>query len=237
MTLTDRVAHAVRALTAAALETYPTADGPQRYDFGEIACRVLTTVAANLGGVGPLLAGRPGSWEAEYVRLLVHSTTPEDELLAYRTEPVELWLDPAGVLRHLGVEALYEQARDAIFARYDRDDEQAEAIEAQVDALDRLWEADLAAYAAAYTDTVRGAAAELGITVPVEVDLVYGGHRDPDWDTLAERLHDAARAGTPLPTSGLPPCDYPDGLDLPGEIDREAGRTYLARLHQQQGGA
>ena len=115
--------------------------------------------------------------------------------------------------------------------------EQEQAIEAEVDALDRLWQADLAGYAAAYTQTVRAAAAELGITVPVEVvDLVDAGHREPAWDTLPARLHDTARDATPLPTSGRPPRDYPVGSSLPGEIDHAAGRTYLARLRQQQGG-
>jgi len=40
-------------------------------DFGEIACHVITTVAANLGGVEALLAGRHGSWEAGYVCQIV----------------------------------------------------------------------------------------------------------------------------------------------------------------------
>lgn len=232
--LTDHVAHAVSALTAAALATYPTPGGraERRYDFGAIACQVLTTVAANLGGVEALLAGRPGSWEADSVRRMVHSTALEEELLAWRTEPVQLWLDPVGVLLDLGVEALYWQAHDELAGRYhgDLDDDQVQAIEDERDALDRLWQADLDAYTAAYTDTVRRAAAELGLAVPVEVEVAEVGRCEPDWDTLAERLHDIARARTPLPTSGLAPRDYPTGHGLPGEIDQAAGRTYLARL-------
>ena len=237
--LDTHVADAVRALTAAALTTYPTPHGlAKRYDFAEIACRVLTTVAANLGGIEALLAVRPGSWEADTVERLVLATTPQQRLLSWRTEPVRLRLNPAGVLAELGVEALYEQACDAIRDRYDDglDDDQADAIADQVDALDALWEADLAAYANAYTDLVRAAAVELGITVPVEVELVDDDRVDPDWDTLAERLHATARAATPLPTSGLAPRDYPTGLGLrPGEIDRRAGRTYTARLAAQGG--
>lgn len=41
-------------------------------DFAEIACHVLTAVAANVGSVEDLLAGRPGSWEADLVRQIVH---------------------------------------------------------------------------------------------------------------------------------------------------------------------
>ncbi|HET8643099.1 MAG TPA: hypothetical protein VFM37_14280, partial [Pseudonocardiaceae bacterium] len=165
------------------------------------------------------------------------ATAPEDQLLGWRTEPVRLRLNPAEVLSDLGVEALYEQACDAISDRYHDglDDDQVDAIDEQVDALEALWEADLAAYAAAYTDLVRTAAAELGITVPVEVEVVDDDRGDPDWDTLAERLHATARAGTPLPTSGLAPRDYPTDRGRPGEVDRVAGRTYLARLAAQGG--
>ena len=237
--LTQHIEHAVAALTAAALATYPTPDGPERHDFGAIACQVLTTVAANLGGIAALLAGRPGSWEADSVRQIVHASTPEDQLLGWRTEPVRLRLNPADVLAELGVAALYEQARDQISDRYFRDcltDDQVDAIDKQVDALDALWEADLAAYTTAYPDLVRAAAAELGITVPVEVDVINDDRGDPEWwDTLAERLHATARAATPLPTSGLAPRDYPTDRGRPGEVDRVAGRTYLARLAEQGG--
>ena len=236
--LDAHVADAVRALTAAALQTYPTPYGlAKRFDFAELACRVLTAVAANLGGVEALLAGRPGSWEADSLRRLVHATTPEDRLLGWRTEPVRLRLNPAEVLAELGIEALYEHAHDAISDRYDHDldDDQVDAIDEQVDALEALWEADLAAYAAAYTDLVRAAAAELGITVPVEVEVVDDDRVDPGWDTLAERLHATARAATPLPNSGLAPRDYPTDRGRPGEVDRVAGRTSLARRAERGG--
>lgn len=90
----DPIGDAIAALTAAARGTRTIGAGTpyehtEPVDFGEIACQVLTTVAANVGGVEELLAGRPGSWEADYVRQIVHSTAgdrPED-LAPWRTEP------------------------------------------------------------------------------------------------------------------------------------------------------
>ena len=72
----DPVADAIAALTAAARQTRVRGAGTDQatvepVDFGEIACHVITTVAANLGGVEALLAGRLGSWEADYVRQIV----------------------------------------------------------------------------------------------------------------------------------------------------------------------
>ena len=84
----DPITQAITALTAAARRTRVRGAGTEHaqvepVDFAEIACHVLTTVAANVGGVEALLAGRPGSWEADYVRQIVHR----------RTEPVRLVLD------------------------------------------------------------------------------------------------------------------------------------------------
>jgi hypothetical protein len=82
------------------------------------------------------------------------------------------------------------------------------SIDAELDALDELWEADLRGYAAAYMDVVRQAAAELGITVPVEVEVevVDDKRGEADWDSLTEQLHDIARERTPLPTNGIAPA-------------------------------
>ena len=59
----DPIAQAIAALTEAARGTRvlgPGTDNEQEIpaDFGEIACHVLTAVAANLGGVEELLAVR-----------------------------------------------------------------------------------------------------------------------------------------------------------------------------------
>ena len=89
----DPISYAIAALTEAARGARTVGAGTQHersvpVDFGEIACHVLTAVAANVGGVERLLSGRPGSWEADYVRQIVLSTAGEgsQELLRWRTE-------------------------------------------------------------------------------------------------------------------------------------------------------
>ena len=113
------VADAIAALTAAARQTRVRGAGTEQatvepVDFGEIATYVLTAVAANLGGVEELLAGRPGSWEADYVRQIVHSTAGDDdaELLRYRTEPVRLPFDAEDVFYDFGLGDLYDDERE-----------------------------------------------------------------------------------------------------------------------------
>jgi len=89
----DPVDEAIAALTEAARGTRTIGAGtPHEHsepvDFGEIACHVLTAVAANVGGLERLLSGRPGSWEADYVRQIVLSTAGDsaDDLLRWRTQ-------------------------------------------------------------------------------------------------------------------------------------------------------
>ena len=129
--LEDDVARAVAALSAAARRTYTTAAGEARHDFGEVVTRVLAAVAANVGGVDQLLAGRPGSWEADGVRqLLVSTLGDEDRLLEHRTEPITVWID---------VEAQLEQQTEGEWdAAWDR--LTAEAEEAYEDAYEAALE-------------------------------------------------------------------------------------------------
>jgi hypothetical protein len=49
------------------------------HDFGGWLAGVLATVAADLGSTHALVAGRPGSWEAEQVRALVNGTAGWDD--------------------------------------------------------------------------------------------------------------------------------------------------------------
>lgn len=96
----DPVGDAIAALTEAARGAQTVGAGTSHehsepVDFGEIACHVLTAVAANVGSVERLLSGRPGSWEADYVRQIVLSTAGDsaEELRRWRTEPVALASD------------------------------------------------------------------------------------------------------------------------------------------------
>lgn len=116
-TETDPVARAITALTEVARQTRTCGAGTPSelvgpVDFAEVACHVLTTVAANVGDVETLLAGRPGSWEADLVRQVVTCTTPEDELLAWRSEPVRLRLDVEDLWSDFGLYDMYDADMD-----------------------------------------------------------------------------------------------------------------------------
>lgn len=65
-------------------------------DWAEFVTHALAGAAANIGGIELILAGRPGSWEAERVRQTLQSTVFDDgDLLRHRTEPVavDLWVE------------------------------------------------------------------------------------------------------------------------------------------------
>ena len=120
----DPIADAIAALTAAARRERTIGAGtPNEHtepvDFGEIACHVITAVAANVGGVEVLLSGRPGSWEADYVRQIVQSTAGDDdtELMRYRTEPVRIEVDVEDVFYDFGLTDLYERDVDELASR------------------------------------------------------------------------------------------------------------------------
>lgn len=115
------IAQAIASLTAAARTTRTIGQStPNEHaepaDFGEVACHVITSVAANLGGVETLLAGRSGSWEASYVRQIVQSTAgyEPEELLRYRTEPVRLFIDAEDAFEHFGIDDLYQEASEEL---------------------------------------------------------------------------------------------------------------------------
>jgi hypothetical protein len=125
----DVIAQAIEALTAAARTTRIIDSGtenehPGPADFAEVACHVITSVAANVGGVEKLLAGRPGSWEADFVRRIVQSTAGKDEseLLRYRTEPICLALDVEGTFDDFGLHSLYAEATDELIRQADEAD-------------------------------------------------------------------------------------------------------------------
>lgn len=119
--LSDHERVAVDALTAAARATYLTGAGEERRrDFGEIALQVLAGAAANLGGVENLLAGRPGSWEADIIRNAVNAIAPGDLLPRYRTEPLRITLYVDQILaEHSLAHDQYDQAELAIDDNYE----------------------------------------------------------------------------------------------------------------------
>jgi hypothetical protein len=58
------------------------------HDFGGWLAGVLATVSADLGSTDALIAGRPGSWEADLIRQLVRGTVgwDDDYLVDYRSD-------------------------------------------------------------------------------------------------------------------------------------------------------
>lgn len=221
-------------------------------DMADFLARAAAAAAANLGGIEQLLAGRPGSWEADLVRQLVAGTVGWDSeyLWEHRTEPIMVRVHVEDILTDLGIAGLYEQAHDeldgredVIFARHaddpitagSADDLWLDRLHRQRDQLDAQQVAEWTAYGQAFAEHVRQAAGELfpDLTVPVEVavttdwqpGLDSGDNLDgPQW-----RLWEIARQRTPLPGSGIPLADYPPGADI-AETEREAARDPLTRI-------
>lgn len=82
-------------------------------DWAEFVTLALAGAAANVGSIEQILAGRPGSWEAEQVRQTLQSTVLDDqELLRHRTEPVviDLWVE--SILLHIN-DTTYDEYRQA----------------------------------------------------------------------------------------------------------------------------
>jgi hypothetical protein len=120
------LADAVRVLTETARRTVTWTDRDghehrQQADFAEHVTHAVAGAAANLGGIEHVLAGRPGSWEADKVRDMLHSTVGYDEqyLDEHRTEPVVVRVHVDDILNELGVWKLYDEAHDELDRRHD----------------------------------------------------------------------------------------------------------------------
>lgn len=99
-------------------EWRPSPTRTEPTDWAEFVTLALAGAAANIGGVEKVLAGRPGSWEADGVRSLLRSTVGDDpaQLLAHRTEPVRVVLRPAEWLSDFGYGAVYDASMQVIGA-------------------------------------------------------------------------------------------------------------------------
>lgn len=80
----------------AARQASPDAPGASSLDHAETIAGVLAGVAANLGGIAEVLAGRSGSWEAPLIADLLYGTLggEEEALPRFRTRPIGLSCDP-----------------------------------------------------------------------------------------------------------------------------------------------
>ncbi len=218
---------AVRVLTEAARLTRAT---PRRrnlpdqtagtavepIDWAEFATQALAGAAANIGGVDAVLAGRPGSWEADGLRDLLLSTVGHDgqDLLTHRTEPVVVGVFVNEILNDLGVWGQYDEAAQTLVERAcavnmtaPDQEEQLDAIAEAEERLERQRERAWAAYGDALSAHIHAAAAgRPGLTVPVHVDVdlhTFGSPADLDqaWG-IAEELLGKAITAVPVPVIG-----------------------------------
>ena len=154
-------------------------------DFAEFVALVLAAAAANVGGIEELLAGRPGSWEAEHVRTLLTSTVGWDEeyLWAHRTEPLVVEVHVDHLLTELGIAGLYAESADELDRQAARiadatggevaaREVELDRLAAMQEALEEQMRAEWAAYGQAFAAAVL---ADLerepipGLRVPVQV--------------------------------------------------------------------
>lgn len=112
-TYRDVLNDAVRVLTEAArLTNQPgrqNPDGswepdpnaaPLAIDWAAFVTDALAGATANIGGVDAILAGRPGSWEADAIRAALTAAVGADEwnLWRHRTDPLDVVLHPERIL-------------------------------------------------------------------------------------------------------------------------------------------
>lgn len=147
----DLLADAVDALTAGARWRQPSArqnaqgkwepdpDHTEPGDWAEFVTLALAGAVANVGGIEAALAGRPGSWEAEGVRQLLHGTVGVDAeyLWQHRTEPLEMtiYVDELLVDVDYDLVQAYEDANAEVRRRY----EAAERADPEPDYNRYLW--------------------------------------------------------------------------------------------------
>lgn len=108
------------ASAAAGRPVWIETDRREPIDWAEFVTLALAGTAANIGGIEQVLAGRPGSWEADGVRQLLTSTVGHDQelLLEHRTEPVVVDLYVDEILVDLGAWKLYDEANQELDRRY-----------------------------------------------------------------------------------------------------------------------
>jgi hypothetical protein len=211
-------------------------------DGAEFITHLLATVAANLGSSDAVTAGRPGSWEAAGVGDLLRSTVGYDDeyLLTYRTEPVEVVVNPVYELEDLGLFETYEASIDhigrALFGdrwspsrdRLTLDQlQQIEDIEEQLVELEKR---DRDEYQQRFAATVRARFEQLRTEDPhrypehltntvrfADADASSDDLTDGWGSDLASQLYQHARKHTPLPGCNTQP-------------DRTGGQSHAKRL-------
>lgn len=211
-TVGQEIQTVIDSLTALARAERTTSNGlPARYDVAEIVGRVLTSVAANVGGLDALLSGSPESWSSYYIRQLVAGTWPVDDLLSQRTTPVRLHLDVAGYFLEFGQAWAFEEEFSVVqlAVRDAASPDEAEQSRQLAGVMNKLYQADKEAYRAAYERTVRAELATRGLPDSISVEVIANATDvddvDPWWDSLADELHMIAYERTPRPAALVDP--------------------------------
>ncbi|GAA2417741.1 helix-turn-helix domain-containing protein [Mycolicibacterium llatzerense] len=90
----------MRQSSSGGWEANPDPRAALAIDWAEFVTHALAGAAANIGGIEKILAGRPGSWEADVIRQALTSTVGPDEwdLWRHRTVPVKVVLNPERIL-------------------------------------------------------------------------------------------------------------------------------------------
>ncbi|MEE6140417.1 XRE family transcriptional regulator [Mycobacterium sp. 050128] len=104
----------VRQTSSGQWEPDPNPRAALPIDWAEFVTHALAGAAANIGSTEQILAGRPGSWEAERVRETLQSTVGGDDehLLQHRTEPVSIDFWVESILPYTN-DTSYDDYRDA----------------------------------------------------------------------------------------------------------------------------
>lgn len=236
----ELLAEAIRVLTAAARLTRPVLERDEEAsttsgapvwresgrsepdDWAEFVSQALAGAAANVGGVETALAGRPGSWEADFARQMLTGTVGHagEYLWEHRTEPVRITLYVDEILVDVGGWNPYWEAQQELGRRLDGIPDGTEEYERAVDEVgeleDRLEEqrlADWAVYGEALKAAVVATAARKmpGLAVPVEVtvdlETFRSGRDEPYWPDLEWELTGEAIAATSMPGAGRTPLE------------------------------
>lgn len=229
----DQAAHAIASVLTRTAQT-------RTVDVAAVLEFAAASAAANVGGADSLLVASPPSESAQHVAALVALGTDPELPLAHRTEPVVLYVETRDqYLCDYCLQELWQRDRVSIRAALRRDglaDAERRALEAELDAVDGLYEADTDAYLAAWTAAAAEQARWLGLreSVPVVVSTDQPEFFD---DGDLEPLYDRAAQVTPLPGCGYTPSTYPHWTPG-GEIDVEVfiaaeltvGRGYRDRV-------
>jgi hypothetical protein len=214
----------MRQTSAGQWEADPDPRAALPIDWAEFVTLALAGAAANVGGTEQILAGRPGSWEAERVRETLQSTVGVDDehLLQHRTEPVviDLWVE--SILRDTN-DTTYDDYRSAELELSRRE----EAIPEPDDLPPGPFSPDDPRIAA--VDWIR--VDDNGYLV---VDGKAGWGDDPADIALLTELHEEARTSRP-PTPGEIAYDeaheaITDLWDALAEQERREYTDYAVRL-------